>query len=385
VISPDDDPAFRDDDPAFRDDDPAFRDDDPALRDHESPFADDEPVRSLLLRPTAAARTVAPDDDFVMLVDSLVPPAAESQGRQRNEPSGSPWTVLVVDDEPSIHQVTRLALGGFRADGLPLELLHAQSAAEARSVLKSTPHCALVLLDVVMETDDAGLKLVEWVRSDLRNSTTRIVLRTGQPGIAPEESVMARYDIHDYLTKTEVSAQRLRTAVTGALRAYRDLRALASQRASLEKVIVAMGSLFAPRSTQQLLAAILEQVSGLLSPREPSILFLAPSSLVGEAPEGADDTRIVVATGRFREHQGAPASAVFPPQVLAEIAAARPESWTFVGRDGVFGFDVDGRSLAALVLEGAVGLSDWERWMLALFCVSATMALRNEKQHRSAV
>jgi len=42
-----------------------------------------------------------------------------------------------------------------------------------------------VLLDVIMETDQAGLDLVEFIRDTLKNETVRIILRTGQPGQAP--------------------------------------------------------------------------------------------------------------------------------------------------------------------------------------------------------
>jgi len=137
-----------------------------------------------------------------------------------------PWQVLVVDDDPEVHAVTELSLRDFRYDGRPLELLNADSALAARRVLGATPDIALILLDVVMETEHAGLDLARYVREELRNNAVRIVLRTGQPGQAPPLEVVGRYQIDDYRTKTELTFERLHVLVTAALRTYRLVRQL---------------------------------------------------------------------------------------------------------------------------------------------------------------
>jgi class 3 adenylate cyclase/CheY-like chemotaxis protein len=293
------------------------------------------------------------------------------------------WTVLAVDDDASVHQVTRLALRGMRFEGRPVELVHAYSADEARALLTARPGCALVLLDVVMETDAAGLELVEWIRGTLRETSLRIVLRTGQPGLAPEESVMERYDIHDYHAKTDLSARRLRTSVIGGLRAYRDLRALLLQRQGLEKVIAATGALFAPRNLEQLLSGILEQVAALLVPREHAIFFLARPPLFRERegdPEAGTPAMVLAASGRFSERAGARLDAVLGNEGADAVEGAiRPGTWTFIGAHGLFGFDIGEPALPALFLEDATSLSDWERQTVALFCTSAAMALRNQR------
>jgi len=131
-----------------------------------------------------------------------------------------PWILLVVDDDPEVHAVTRLALDGVAFEGRPLEILSAASAAEARQVLHARRDISLILLDVVMETDTAGLDLVHHIREELRNATVRIVLRTGQPGQAPAREVISRYEIDDYCTKTELTFERLYVRVMAALRTY---------------------------------------------------------------------------------------------------------------------------------------------------------------------
>jgi two-component sensor histidine kinase/CheY-like chemotaxis protein len=192
--------------------------------------------------PTGPATTDTVDDDDTIVLggdgeDVVVfgsKATANDEGVVPGEAAPS-WTVLVVDDEPDVHTVTRLALAGFRFEGSPIRLIEARSAAQARAALEAESACTVVLLDVVMESDDAGLKLARWIRESLKNPFVRIVLRTGQPGAAPEEAVMADYDIHDYYAKTEISARRLRTTVTSGIRAWRDVHTLHLQQEALQR------------------------------------------------------------------------------------------------------------------------------------------------------
>ncbi len=133
------------------------------------------------------------------------------------------WRVLIVDDDADMHHVTRLVLSDFRFQDRPLELISAYSGKEAYDILSKPNDIALVLLDVVMETEDAGLVLTRQIREKLKNQLVRIVLRTGQSGKAPETEVVAEYDINDYKDKSELTVQKLRTTVISSLRAYSNL------------------------------------------------------------------------------------------------------------------------------------------------------------------
>lgn len=143
------------------------------------------------------------------------------------------WKVLIVDDEEEIHAVTRLALHDFSFGGRHLEFMSAYSGAQARECLRDNPDVAIVLLDVVMETDSAGLDVAQFIRQELGNHFIRIVLRTGQPGLAPERRVLKLYDINDYRAKTELTQDRLFSVIYTALSSYRDLIALARSRHQL--------------------------------------------------------------------------------------------------------------------------------------------------------
>ena len=131
-----------------------------------------------------------------------------------------PWPILVVDDEEDVHSMTSLLLADVQFQDRRFELISSLTAANARNILQDRRDIAVILLDVVMEEDDAGLKLVHWIRNELGNHDVRIILRTGQPGQAPQRDVIVGYDINDYKSKAELSAEGLFTAVIAALRAY---------------------------------------------------------------------------------------------------------------------------------------------------------------------
>ena len=146
------------------------------------------------------------DDDFLIAEDE----DEDEHGAEALAPvPQDPWRILIVDDDAEVHAVTRLSLRRFTFEGRPVELISAYSAAEARDILAVSREVALILLDVVMETEDAGLRFVRHVRQTLGNRATRIILRTGQPGSAPEQEVIVDFDINDYRAKTELTHERL--------------------------------------------------------------------------------------------------------------------------------------------------------------------------------
>jgi len=156
--------------------------------------------------------------------------------RQENKTPKNTWKVLIVDDEPEVHTITKVALSEFEFDDKELNLLSAYSGAEARELINVHPDIALIFLDVVMETDDAGLLLVKYLREELENKFVRIILRTGQPGQAPERQVIVNYDINDYKAKTEIDSTKLFTTTLSGLRAYRDIMEVEESRKSQGRV-----------------------------------------------------------------------------------------------------------------------------------------------------
>jgi signal transduction histidine kinase/AraC-like DNA-binding protein len=170
-------------------------------------------------------------DDEQLFTDATE--AAEKEP-DKKEFSGPPWKVMVVDDEADIHSVTRIALKSFSYQDRGIEFIHAHSAEESKPLLEKHKNIAVILLDVVMETQTAGLDLVKYIRDKLKYKYTQIILRTGYPGYAPEREVIVSYEINDYKTKTELTAFKLFTLVLASLRAYNSVMELEKLRVGLE-------------------------------------------------------------------------------------------------------------------------------------------------------
>lgn len=148
---------------------------------------------------------------------------SDDKQKQANLVPLKKYNLLIVDDEPDVHDVTKLALRRYLFNGAGLNILSVYSGQEATELLQQRNDIAVILLDVVMESDDAGLKVANWIRRIKGDHRVRIVLRTGQPGEAPEERIMTEYDINDYKEKSELTNRKLNTLMHACLRAYNDI------------------------------------------------------------------------------------------------------------------------------------------------------------------
>lgn len=215
------------------------------------------------------------NDDFLFIDDS-------DEDEILDELGSDAWKVLIVDDDPEIHSVTQLALSDLVVLGARLEYIHAYSGEEACKIVEEQKDIVLVLLDVVMETDDAGLNVVKYIRETLEREDIRIVLRTGQPGYAPEESVIKDYDINDYKTKTELTRRKLVTTVYAAIRSYQQIDIVSKNREGLEKIIGAAAELLEFHSVQDYVQGVLGQLKSL-SKCEFSVFCARGHGIVAQA------------------------------------------------------------------------------------------------------
>ncbi|MBF0192758.1 MAG: DUF3369 domain-containing protein [Magnetococcales bacterium] len=175
-----------------------------------------------------------------------------------------PWKVLVVDDDVDVLNLTRISLSDFRFDERPLLLSMATSGKQAQEILQTETNFAVAIIDVMMETPDAGLQLVRHIRESLHNHRIRLIIRTGQPGLAPERLVIDTYDIDDYKEKTELTSWKLYTTLRTALKSYRDLMSIEYNRMGLNRILDAAPELYRYRSLEQFLDGILHQMSSVL-------------------------------------------------------------------------------------------------------------------------
>lgn len=236
-----------------------------------------------------AEQELQKDDDHWLLDDD-----AEQAEPKSDTLIKQPWKVLIVDDEKDVHTATRLAIQDIHFKDKGLLLLYATSAQEGFEVMSANPDTALILLDVVMETDDAGLKLVQRIRNELNNQSVRIVLRTGQPGQAPEQEVILDYDINDYKTKTELTVQKLFTTVISSLRAHENLLTIEKNRQGLAKILEGAGDLYQLHSLKEFASGVLKQVSTLLDVGMDGILCVENGSQTGRL-----QVEVIAATGSY--------------------------------------------------------------------------------------
>ncbi len=178
------------------------------------------------------------EDESIIADDDAAPDVQEDLAPV--DFSENAWKILIVDDERSVHRATELALRNFTFEGKPLIFVSAYSGEEGKHLIATQPDAAIMLLDVVMETHDAGLKVAQYIREELKNRQVRIILRTGQPGEAPEESVILNYDINDYKLKVELTRQRLITTAIASLRSYRDILTIEHQKLELTQTLTAL-------------------------------------------------------------------------------------------------------------------------------------------------
>ncbi len=237
-------------------------------------------------------------------------------------PPPPPWLVLIVDDDPSIHAATRMVLRGVTFQGRTLDCLSAVSAEEARETLRMYPYIALVLLDVVMESDDAGLRLVHFIRHELLNKRVRIILRTGQPGQAPERDVILNYDINDYKSKTELTTQKLFTSVVAALRSFQDISVIEQHRDGVERVLRASAALFGKRDLANFSQGVVAELADLLKGGEGSLLCCRGA---GAASRFGDEVMVLAGSGLFTGLAGRPVRNFLPVEICRLLDQALSE------------------------------------------------------------
>ena len=292
----------------------------------------------------------------------------------------APWNILVVDDDPEVHGVTRLVLKGFEYDGRPLRILSAHDSIEAKRFLTEEKDLALILLDVVMERDMAGLDLARYIREDLKNYDIRIVLRTGQPGIAPEDSVIRAYDINDYKSKTELTATKLNTLLYSALRTYRDICLLNNHRRGLERMIEALSEVAQARAIPNFASAVLDQLTNLISLGDAQYWnVLTAFAEVKDSP----NYRLLAMSGKGIERAN-PAlwSNEVSPELDAKLRRAFDTKQSHAdGSDYVGFFRTTRGSENLLYLSECGPLSPINLKLLELYCANVAVAYENLLLH----
>ncbi|MEB0138033.1 MULTISPECIES: EAL domain-containing protein [unclassified Undibacterium] len=286
------------------------------------------------------------------------------------------WRIMIIDDDPDVHSATTFALGSLEIQHRPLSFLHAYSAAEARDILQKESDIAIILLDVVMEQEDAGLQLVSYIRSTLQLADVRIILRTGQPGYAPEIDAIRDYDINDYKTKSELTRTKLYTAVTSAIRSYEQICAINDSRRGLELIVSASNTLMGSRGLHEFAVEVLSQITDLLKLDAAGLICARPHPVNNQSAD--DALHIIAATTQFASLLNTPLKRQNCQQahdIVTRSLSTRQS--IYQPTITALYFNNVAQEDFSLYLETGLSLNDMEQRLLEVFCGNVSIGLDN--------
>jgi len=283
------------------------------------------------------------------------------------------WKILIADDEPEVHTITKTVLSNFEFENSNLEFISTYSGEETIKVLKENPDTAIILLDVVMETDDAGLVVAKTIRDELENHLVRIILRTGQPGSAPEKDVINRYEINDYKEKTELTTTKLYTTVMSALRSYRDLTTIEQNRKGLSKIIDASRSIFELHSLELFAEGVLTQLISILKLNHNSMILKELEGFTLEKENGHFE--VVAATGTFKNKSF---DEISNEEILVLINQAIAEKRSFFDKNNYLGyFKTDNGKANIIFMTGCEEINELDKNLIDIFSSNVSIAFNN--------
>lgn len=305
-------------------------------------------------------------DDILTFAEETPPPRPLHSGT---------WKVLVVDDDRSVHDVTRMILSSFSFAGKTLNLISAYSESEAMETMRAHPDVAVVLLDVVMSAEDSGLRVVRYIREELANPLPRIILRTGQPGQAPERKVIVDYDINDYKLKTELTADKLFVTLVSALRSYSDLLMLEYNRRGLERIIESAATLFHQQSFREFVSGVLTQMTAIMH-LEPSAMYCRTSGLSAKKRDGG--FFVEAGIGDFQDDVNRRIEDILDPESLTQIFNALSGNKSKYLEESFIAYFRNDSGLENIIyMVCNRTLNAWEKRLIEIFCTNISVALDN--------
>ncbi len=289
------------------------------------------------------------------------------------------WRILVIDDDESVHQVTRLVLSDANIENRALEIVSAYSSKQAQEILAEDDSFCMAFVDVVMETDHAGLELVEWIRNILKNQAIRLVLRTGQAGTAPEAKVIKEFDINDYKEKTDFTAGKMTTTVYASIRAYRDIMTIQRSLDAFKKLITATHDLLKINQFKKFGSAALNHLLTLMEV-DSSALYIARSQV--EFDETSTNL-IIACTGKYVSESDSLESSDISVDVKAHIQQAFDNKKHYTTEEIFVGYyETSGNSASVLYIEFEDDAEHFKAHLAELFATNVTLILDSlSKQH----
>lgn len=310
------------------------------------------------------------NDDALIFMDEQ---SAEPNHPKIIKPS---WRIMIIDDDPDVHSATMFALGNLEIQNRGLSFLHAYSAQEARDILAKEPDIAVILLDVVMEQEDAGLNLVNYVRKNLGLIDVRIILRTGQPGYAPEIDAIRDYDINDYKTKSELTRTKLYTTVTSAIRSYEQICSISANQRGLEYIVNASAELMSQKGLQNFSHGVLQQISSLLGRKVEG--FVCNQLEIKDSEAELNSLLIIAASSDFAGHTQKTVDKIDDSEVKSLIAESiTNKSNLYQASNIALHFESGSQNHLTVFLKTNLEVTDLDKRLLEVFCSNISVGLNN--------
>ena len=287
--------------------------------------------------------------------------------------SGDVWRILIVDDDTDVHSATTFALSNVEIQNRPLLFLHAYSGQQARDILSVEPDIAVILLDVVMERQDEGLQLVRHIRDVMHRSEVRIILRTGQPGYAPEIDAIRQFDINDYKTKSELTRIKLYTVITAAIRSYEQLCAINVNSRGLDLILQESNALMALKTLEEFTTGVLASVAKLLAVEAHGILCVQEY-----LHNLSTELFVIAATGSYQRLLNYPVSSIEEDHIAETLSLALQQHENIYSNQSItLHFSGNASRDFAAYLQIGRPVNAIERRLLEVFCKNVSVGLAN--------
>ena len=307
-------------------------------------------------------------DDLVFLEESV-----HASGNGKAGMKEDVWQVMIIDDDADVHSATTFALSNVEIQNRPLAFLHAYSAQQARDILAAEPYIAVILLDVVMEQQDEGLQLVHYIRDVLHRAEVRIILRTGQPGYAPEIDAIQQFDINDYKTKSELTRIKLYTVVTAAIRSYEQICTINASSNGLDKILRASTELMSLTTLEDFAARVITRIASLLDLPDDGLLCVQ-ETLQNQQTE----LFVIAAANTYRDLVNHPVSSFDDARIGNALTRSLNERRNIYGRDFIaLHFAGDASRRFAAFMQTNRPLNEIEIRLLEVFCSNISVGLAN--------
>ncbi|MCH8621422.1 EAL domain-containing protein [Undibacterium sp. TS12] len=311
------------------------------------------------------------DEDELFIVEDTEDVSTASQHARS-------WKIAIVDDDDDVHKTTRFALQYVQILNRPLEFIHTYSKDETRRVFATESDIAVILLDVVMETEHAGLELVSYIRDELGWGDTRIILRTGQPGYAPEEEAIRDYDINDYKTKNELTRKKLLTSLTAAIRSYEQIRTIDASRRGLHQIINSSAAFTFEHGIQAFASGVITQIAALCGVPPEGLLCAQGELCDNDDEETPQVFNVIASAGHYSNLMNCPIEDIHDAGVREALryALTRREP-LFTEHSMTLYFSGRGNRPLAAYIDLPYSLTEINRNLLEVFCSNLGVCLDN--------